>query len=279
MVTGTIGLPEPLAPAMPELHDRPLGTSPEHKVLHAVAQTGSRLVGDRFLASYLTDCLHMVGGLGPIHKLLLANAGQKHGATPETITRLVAQAEDNMRWVSEMQAEDYHRVNVLAFLSLWSAYETGTENIIAAALGTINSAATSAADKFARGTYDMAAWPWSDEKCLEIAQKLDQKAKQKTPDGGWDIAARLTTLFGWLGADIAIPTNTSNTLNEASMVRNVLLHRYGRLGPRDIERAPHLAVNENNAVQITRSRLSQYSQAVNETHIAVMQGVYAAGWK
>lgn len=44
VVTGTIGLPEPLAPAMPELHDRPLGTSPEHKVLHAVAQisTGRR---------------------------------------------------------------------------------------------------------------------------------------------------------------------------------------------------------------------------------------------
>ncbi len=63
------------------------------------------------------------------------------------------------------------------------------------------------------------------------------------------------------------------------MVRNVLLHRYGRLGARDIKRAPHLAVNENNAVQITRNRLSQYSQAVNDTHIAVMQGVVAAGWK
>ena len=63
------------------------------------------------------------------------------------------------------------------------------------------------------------------------------------------------------------------------MGRNVLPHRSGRLGPRDIERAPHLAVNENNAVQLTRRRSSQYSQAVNETHIAVMQGVYAAGWK
>ena len=279
MVTGTIGLPELFAPAMPELQDRPLGTSPEHKVLQAMHLTGSRLVGDRFLASYLTDCLHMVGGLGPVHKVLLADAGLKRGAAPETITRLVAQAEDNMRWVSEMQAEDYHRVNVLAFLSLWSAYESGTENIIAAALETINSAATAAADKFARGTYDMASWPWSDEKCLEMAQKLDQKAKQKTPDGGWDVAARLTTLFGWLGADVAIPPHASNTLNEASMVRNVLLHRYGRLGPRDIERAPHLAVNANNAVQITRERLGQYSQAVNETHIAVMEGVYAAGWK
>ena len=279
MVTGTIGLPEPLAPAMPELHDRPLGTSPEHKVLHAVAQTGSRLVGDRFLASYLTDCLHMVGGLGPLHKVLLADAGQKRGAAPETITRLVAQAEDNMRWVSEMQAEDYHRVNVLAFLSLWSAHETGNENIVAAAVGTINSVATSAASKFSRGRYDMEDWPWPDEKCLEIAQKLDQKAKSETPDGGWDTAARLTTLFSWLGANVVIPAHASNTLNEASMVRNVLLHRYGRLGPRDIERAPHLAVYENNAVQITRKRLSEYSQAVNETHIAVAQGVTAAGWK
>ena len=264
---------------MPELQDRPLGTSPEHKVLYALGQTSSRLVGDRFLASYLTDCLHMVSGLGPAHALALAETGQKQGAEPELNTILFAQAEDNMRWVSEMQAEDYHRINVLAFLSLWAAHETGTENIIAAALGTINSAATSAAGKFPPGRYGIGDWPWSDEKCLEIAQKLDQKAKSETPDGGWDVAARLTRLLGWLGATIAIPSNASIKLNEASMVRNVLLHRYGRLGPRDIERAPHLAVNENNAVQITRKRLGEYSQAVNETHIAVMQGVHAAGWK
>ncbi|WOP14113.1 hypothetical protein [Ottowia sp. SB7-C50] len=264
---------------MPELQDRPLGTSPQHKVLHAVAQTGSRLVGDRFLANYLADCLHMVGGLGPIHKVLLADAGHKRRAAPETVTRFLAQADDNIRWAGEMQAEDYHRVNVLAFLSLWSAYESGTENIVAAAMGTISSVAASAAARFSRGRYDMDGWPWSDEQCLEIAQKLDQKAKADTPDGGWDVAARLTTLFGWLGAELAIPSNTAKTLNEASMVRNVLLHRYGRMGPRDIERAPHLNVNGNNAVQITRERLVQYSQAVNETHVAVMEGVVAAGWE
>lgn len=168
---------------MPELQDRLLGTLAQHKVLNAVGQTGSRLVGDRFLASYLTDCLHMVGGLGPLHKVLLVASGQKNGAAPETIKRLVDQAEDNMRWVSEMQAEDYHRVNVLALLSLWSAYETGNENIVAAALGTIKSAAESAASKFSREKYKMDHWPWSDEKCLEIAQKLDQKAKAATPDG------------------------------------------------------------------------------------------------
>lgn len=264
---------------MPELQDRPLGTSPEHKVLFAVAQTISRLVGDRFLASYLTDCLHMVSGLGYIHKLLLADAGQKRDAAPETIARLIAQAEDNLRWVSETQKEDYHQVNVLSLLSLWAAYETGTENIIAAALGTVEAAAKSAVGKFPIGKYDIGDWPWSDERCLEIAQKLDQKAKSETPDGGWDISARLTTLFDWLGASVTVPPNTSIKLNEASMVRNVLLHRYGRLRPRDIERAPHLAVSENNAVQITRNRLGEYSQAVNETLIAVMNGVTAAGWK
>jgi hypothetical protein len=184
-----------------------------------------------------------------------------------------------MRWASEMQAEDYHRINVLALLSLWAAFESGTENIIATALGTVHFAATSSARKFPRGKYELAGWPWTDDKCLEIAQKLDQKAKSETPDGGWDVAARLATLFGWVGANIIIPPETSKKLNEASLVRNVLLHRYGRLGARDIDRAPHLVVNENNAVQITRERLGEYSQAVNETHIAVMQGVIAAGWK
>lgn len=264
---------------MPELQDRPQGMSPDHKVLLAMGQTGSRLVGDRFLASYLTDCLQMVSGLGALHKLLLVEAGEKRGASPETITRFVAQAEDNLRWVSEMQAEDYHRVNVLSFLSLWAAYETGIENIAAAVLGSVDTAAKSAVDRFSRAKYDMKDWPWRDEVCLEIAQKLDQKAKTETPDGGWDIAARLIKLFGWLGATVIVPPDTSIKLNEASMVRNVLLHRYGRLGRRDIERAPHLDVNENHAVQITRIRLGEYSQAVNETFVAVMQGISATGWK
>jgi hypothetical protein len=264
---------------MPELTDSILATPSEQSVAYAVSQTGSRLVGDLFLAGYITDCLQMTLGLGEVHKLLLVHEGQKRGAAPETITRHVALAEDNMRWASEMQAEDYHRINVLALLSLWSAFESGTENIIASALGTVYVAATSAIGKFPAGRYEEGDWPWTDETCLEIAQKLDQKAKSETPDGGWDVAARLTKLFGWIGADVAISPATSKKLNEISMVRNVLLHSYGRLRTRDIQRAPHLVVNENKAVHITRDRLTEYSQAVNDTHIAVMNGVFAAGWK
>lgn len=263
---------------MPELQDSILGTPLELSVMGAVGLTGSRLVGDRFLASYITDCLQMAGGLGHVHKLLVADQGQKRGAAPETIARLVAQAEDNMRWVAEMEVEDYHRVNVLSLLSLWAAFESGTENIVATALRTVHSAATFSVGRFPRGRYELGDWPWTGERCLEIAQKLDQKAKSETPDGGWDLAARLVMLFGWIGATVAVPPETSKKLNEASLVRNVLLHRYGRLGVRDIERAPHLVVHENKAVHITRARLGEYSQAVNETHIAVMEGVATAGW-
>ena len=263
---------------MPELHDRMLGTSPENKIQHALQETGSRLIGDRFVASYLAECLHIVDGLGTVHKLMLASEGQKRAADPKRIKALLAQAEDTLGWAAEMKAEDYHRINVLSFLSLWAAHEAGSENIITAILNTIRSAAVSAADQFL-GKYSIKNWPWPEEQCLEIAQKLDQKAKNKTPDGGWDAAARLTMLYGWLDVTLTVPSPASKRFNEASMVRNVLLHRYGRLGPRDIARAPHLVEYENKAVQLTQARLGNYYQAVIDVHIAVLNGISANGWK
>ena len=264
---------------MPELYDRMLGTLPEHKILYALQQTGSRLVGDLFLAGYLADCLHVTEGLGPVHKLLLASEGEKRGADPERIKSLLAQADDNLRWAAEMKAENYHRTNVLAFLSLWAAHEAGNENVISAILSTVRPAAALAADKFAPGKYSMVKWPWPEEQCLEVAQKLDQKAKEKTVDGGWDAAARLKTQYFWLGAIITVPLQASAKFNEASMVRNVLLHRYGRLGLRDIARAPHLAEYRDKAVQLTQARLGEYFQAVIDVHLAIMSGVTATGWK
>ena len=63
------------------------------------------------------------------------------------------------------------------------------------------------------------------------------------------------------------------------MVRNVLLHRYGRLGQRDIKRAPHLAEYHNKAVQLTRARLSEYHQAITDVFAILMKGITENGWK
>jgi len=162
---------------------------------------------------------------------------------------------------------------------LWAAHEAGSENIITAILKTIEPAAASAAGKFAQVKYNMANWPWTENQCLEIAQKLDPKAKEKTPDGGWNAAAKLTTLYGWLGTSVTIPLQAVAKFNEASMVRNVLLHRYGRLGPRDIARVPHLAEYLDKPVQLTQARFSEYYQAVVDVHLAIMNGITANGWK
>lgn len=263
---------------MPELQDPTLGTPSRNKIMYAIQQTGSRLIGDEFLAGYLIDCLKMAEGLIPVQKYMMSKEAMQRGIATDIIAQRNAQTDNNLRWLEQMESEDFHRVNVLSFLSLWAAYESGNENIIAAILESQQSAADSAAGKFPPTKYAALQWPWTEDICLDVASKLDQKAKSATPDGGWDIAARLTTLLSWLGVDIEIPAKSAACLNEASMVRNVLLHRYGRLGPRDIERAPHLDERGNKAIKITRSRLRQYSDAVRVVNVSIMIGVEKAGW-
>lgn len=257
---------------MPEINDPELGTPRENRVMYAIQQTGSRLIGDQFIASYLIDYIDIAED--SILTKRKNNAGKRNSKHPSS------QMEDNIKKLKEIKSEDYHRVNVLAFLSLWSAHESGIENIIAAALGSIQKAAIAAAAKFKSTQYAELPWPWCDQICLEVAQKLDQKAKNDMPesDRGWDIAARLKKIFLWLGVEIEIPTESAASLNEASMVRNVLLHRYGRLGPRDIERAPHLVESDNKSIKITRPRLRQYSDAVRVVNVSIMNGVAKAGW-
>lgn len=63
------------------------------------------------------------------------------------------------------------------------------------------------------------------------------------------------------------------------MVRNVLLHSYGLLDQRDITRAPHLAEYRNMAVQLTRTRLEEYHQAIIDVYVVIMNSITASGWK
>lgn len=259
---------------------RPKIATPESaKILYCIHETGSLLVGDFFLPSYITKCIQIAEGLGDIHKLLLSKDAATRNTDQETLDRALAQADDNIRWAKNIRSEDYHQIHTISFLSEWSAQEAGIENVLAAILETKEDAAEVAASKFANGRYDMKDWPWTNEKCLEIAQKLDQKAKEKTSNGGWDISARLALLFEWLGVKLEIKPKDASTYNEASMVRNVIVHRYGRLGANDVERAPHLGEWSGKTIPMTRDRFGEYHQAIVNVHLAIMGGVLANGWK
>jgi hypothetical protein len=63
------------------------------------------------------------------------------------------------------------------------------------------------------------------------------------------------------------------------MVRNVIVHRYGRLGANDAKRAPHLSEWVGKTVPMTKDRLAGYHQAIVDVHLAMMNGVLANGWR
>ena len=243
----------------------------------ALARTGSFLVGDRFHASYLLDCLQLVEGLGVTQLFLLAAEGKKRGLTDEKIQGMLNQPKDNIRWAKQMREENYHTINTQAFTSLWAAQESGHENVMAAMLLTNRDCAVGAAGRFAAGRYDIETWPWDEESCLEVAQKLDQKAKQAVPDGGWDACGRLAKVFDWLGVTVDVEPAAAARYNEASLVRNVIMHRYGRLSEGDIQRVPHLKEWAGKALPMTTARLGEYHQAVIDVHLAVRAGVSAKG--
>jgi hypothetical protein len=264
---------------MVQLQRPKIGTPQDAKILYCLHETGSLLVGDLFFPSYTTECIQMAEGLGHIHKLLIAEEALKRNMDPEALKGIMARADDTIRWAKEIRSEGYHQIHTLSLLSEWSAQEAGIENVIAAILETIREAGANVASKFRAGRYDMQDWPWSNEKSLEIAQKLDQKAKEKTEDGGWDIARRLVVLFGWLGVSLKISPDAAKKYNEASMVRNVLVHRYGRLGSNDAERAPHLSEWVGKTVPMTRERLGEYHRAIVAMHTAILNGVLKNGWR
>jgi hypothetical protein len=264
---------------MVQLQRPKIATPEDAKIFYCIHETGSLLVGDRFLPGYIADCIQMAEGLGHLHKLLIAQGATKRNTDPAVLSRLIVQADDTIRWAKEIRGEGYHQIHTLTFLSEWSAQEAGAENVIAAILETIKEAAEIATSKFSNGRYNINDWPWPSERCLEIAQKLDQKAKEKTIDGGWDISARLAVLFGWLGITLNIEPKVAAKYNEASMMRNVIVHRYGRLGANDAKRVPHLFEWVGKTVPMTSQRLGEYHQAIVDVHLTIMNGVLANGWR
>ena len=264
---------------MTQLEPPKLGTPRDAKISYCLHETGSLLVGDFFTAGYFNACLLIVENAGAVHKNMLRLTGAASNASAEQIETLLAQADDNIRWAKEMREEGYHQTNAHAFLSQWAALEAGNENVIAAVIEKIRSAADAVAGRFSKGRYDISIWPWPEDTCLEIAQKLDQKAKNKTPDGGWDATARLSTLFRWLGVSFDIEKQAAIKFNEASMVRNIIVHRYGRPSASDIARDPLLSEWQGKSIPMTQDRLHEYHRAMIAVHLAICQGIWANGWK
>lgn len=265
---------------MPELKKRPLGTSRENApIAWVIQQTGSYFLGELFNGGYYRDCIQMAEGMASQHRPALTAIHAARGSPAVDLERMIARLEDVSRWASDAREEDYHTVNTHVFVTLWAAQEAGVENLVSEIVRTDRGAAEVATGKLRAGRFPLDAWPWPETTCLELAQRLEAKAKDATPNGGVDVAARLATLFSWFQLSVHIDADHASTYNEASMVRNVILHRYGRLGPKDIESFPRLAPWRDEVLPITTARLRSYYQAVVTLHLAVTRAVFSSRYK
>jgi len=265
---------------MPELKKRKLGTPrDEAPVSWVIHQTGSYLIGELFGGSYYRDCLKMAKAMASQHRPALTAIHKTRNAPTVGLDRMIAHLEDVSRWAAEVESESFHTVNTHAFITLWAAQEAGIENVIAEIIRTSRYAAEIASEKFAGGKYPVSNWPWPESTCLEIAQKLDTKAKNATKDGGEDIARRVTTLFSWFELKLKMDDATAKKYNEASMVRNVILHRYGYLSSQNVESFPELSEWVGEILPITTERLTSYYNAITSMHLAIARAVFASRYK
>lgn len=265
---------------MPELRKRTLGT-PRDKapVSWVIQQTGTYLLGELFGGGYYRDCLKMAKAMASQHRPSLTEIHMLRKSPQLDLERMVSHLEDVSRWAGEVEAEGFHTVNTHAFITLWAAQEAGIENVIAEIVRTSEHAAKAASEKFSIGKYPPTSRPWPESVCLEIAQKLDAKAKNITENGGEDIAARVTTLFSWFDLSVQIDEAAAKKYNEASLVRNVILHRYGYLTSQNVKNFPDLVDWAGEILPITTERLTSYYDAISKMHLAIANAVWSSQYK
>ncbi len=177
------------------------------------------------------------------------------------------------KWAQEMRGQDYHELYTHAFIGMWAAFEAGVEDAVAAVVRNDRPAAVSVIQKFKKGLYSEESWPWDFHVCTEIAQKLDQKSKDISKNGGADLFERVRTTFGWLDVFVDENEEISEGLAEASLMRNIIVHRNGQIDAGDIQAMPHLAPWVGRVMPIDHAKFEYYLRAINGCLISLMKGM------
>jgi hypothetical protein len=238
---------------------------------------GSFLIGDLFTPSYITDCIRIAEGLMPMHKLMVERTGAERNSSPEMIKRLLAQADDNLRWAKQMRAEGYHSIYSQTYVTVWAAQESGIQNVIAAILQTQRAAAEAASQLLRRPSWRMSHWPWSDDANQDAAEALLNKAKGATAEK-WKVYPRIVFVFNILGVSLPSELPTGSSYDQAGRIRNIIVHRYGRPNVEDVKLVPSLKPWLGKALLIDGPRLRECYEPVKDVFLAVFKAVNAKGF-
>ncbi|MFT7411662.1 MAG: hypothetical protein ACI9J4_000001 [Paraglaciecola sp.] len=177
------------------------------------------------------------------------------------------------KWAVKMDEQEYHDLYVHSFIGMWSSFESGLVNIVADFIKNDRQVAINLSSKFKTGRFDVEAWPWNSETCLDLAQRIESKAKHDVENGGVDFFSRIQKLFSWLNISINVGEHEKLYLSEANRVRNILLHRYGVISEKDAREFSCLLPWVGSVMPLTKDKFTNYYNGISQTLISIMTGI------
>lgn len=184
----------------------------------------------------------------------------------------VAQERELEKWSLKMKQEDYHELFSMAFISMWSAFEAGIENLVTTYIENDKALAEKLHADFGL-KIQLSKWPWSFDERLGIFKKLEREAMKGSPMYHIRVIRILSYIELELRESDAKIPNAIPNLNEAKEVRNIILHRYGEVGQRDVESCAALAPWLNKTIPLNTDRFRQYNEALTVTLVAIMSAI------
>lgn len=250
-----------------------LGTDPKTGWrFYSLHLTSSYILKEFFLVSYYRRCIENAFDFDKKTKHNISIYEKLNGSVADK-EHIFASAEDLSNWAKEMNSQNYHEIYIHSFIGMWSSFETGLENTIADFLQNDYEVAKTLIGKFKSGRYEISNWPWNRSTCLEIANKIESKAKEANKDVSTDLFARIQTMFSWLGIEIKIEDKERHYLAEANRVRNILLHRYGEISEEDALNFPSLSNWVGSVMPFNKEIFTNYYDSIIKTLISIVSGI------
>lgn len=257
---------------MTSLHKPKLGTNQiTGWAIYPMHEATSYVNYEYFLALRYKESIAAAEEYGIVMELKLKMTQEKFDLSVKE--HILANAHDLSNWALEMKVENYHRIFTHAFIGMWAAFEAGVENTVATIIQRDKISAEGCAKQFKSGRYPIEQWPWSPEICMEMAQKLDTRAKDQTQNGGVDIFGRIKTMFSWMDLVITTDDRFINNLAEANKIRNSVLHRYGVISSNDVTDIPNLYQHIDKVMPIEEGKFFGYYEAIHGTLISIAKGI------